>query len=175
VLTAVLTICTVLAVIPISLVELLCGYFLRDAWIALAVCVIGKTIGACTCFAISRTIATDWAERLINESNSESLAQMRRSVQGRPILTTILSRFSYIPAAVKNYGWPVLGVDFRVFLFAVVLEAPFFALPVVFIGVRAPSLARLNSKDLVNTPEGAILVGLSLLTLVLFVGVVRKS
>eukprot|EP00966_Prymnesium_polylepis_P287830 6648102-Prymnesium_polylepis.1 len=30
VLTAVLTICTVLAVIPISLVELLCGYFLRD-------------------------------------------------------------------------------------------------------------------------------------------------
>ena len=57
-------------------------------------CIIGKTIGACACFAIGRTIAKGWAERLINESNSESLAQMRRSVQGRPVITTILSRFS---------------------------------------------------------------------------------
>ena len=145
--TAVLAVCTAIAIIPLSLLEVLCGYLLRDVWVALAVCVVGKVLGACFCFALSRTVARRWAERMVAQTQSESFDRMRQSIKRHPFLTTVLSRFAYIPAALKNYGWPVMGVSFNVFFFSVLIEAPFFALPMVLIGTRATSLVHIQSGE----------------------------
>lgn len=172
--TAVLAVCTAVAIIPLSLVEVLCGYLLRDIWVALAVCVVGKVLGACFCFALSRTVARSWAERIVAQTQSESFDRMRQSIKRHPFLTTVLSRFAYIPAAVKNYGWPVLGISFRVFFFSVLIEAPFFALPMVLIGARATSLVHIQSGEGLGGWESTALIIISLLALFAFGFVLRK-
>ena len=43
-------------------------------------------------------------------------------MHAHPLKATLLVRFSLLPAPIKNYGWGSLGVDFRVFLLATVLE-----------------------------------------------------
>ena len=83
------------------------------------VCVVGKTLGAVGCFAISQH-AKPLVERLMRRHRR--LRTLERTVHAHPLKATMLVRFSMLPAPVKNYGWGSLGVDFRIFLVATLAE-----------------------------------------------------
>ena len=86
---------------------------------ALAVCIAGKILGALGCFVLSQR-AKPLVERLMRRHRR--LRALERTVHAHPLKATLLVRFSLLPAPIKNYGWGSLGVDFRVFLLATVLE-----------------------------------------------------
>ena len=86
---------------------------------ALAVCIAGKILGALGCFLLSQQ-AKPLVERLMRRHRR--LRALERTVHAHPLKATLLVRFSLLPAPIKNYGWGSLGVDFRVFLVATVLE-----------------------------------------------------
>jgi len=86
---------------------------------ALAVCIAGKILGALGCFLLSQR-AKPLVERLMRRHRR--LRALERTVHAHPLKATLLVRFSLLPAPIKNYGWGSLGVDFRVFLVATVLE-----------------------------------------------------
>ena len=83
------------------------------------VCVVGKTLGAVSCFAIAQQ-AKPLVARLVQ--NHSRLRGLERTVRAHPVKATMLVRFSLLPAAVKNYGSGSLGIDFRVFLAAALAE-----------------------------------------------------
>lgn len=134
---------------------------------ALAVCIVGKTLGAVGCFLISQQ-AKPLVERLMRRHRR--LRALERTVHAHPLKATLLVRFSMLPAPIKNYGWGSLGVDFRIFLVATLLEvrrlhtlgftrrwrgarashsnhrvwqAPMYALPPVLLGGQLNDLADL--------------------------------
>ena len=86
---------------------------------ALAVCITGKIIGALGCFVLSQQ-AKPLVARLMRRHRR--LRALERTVHAHPLKATLLVRFSMLPAPIKNYGWGSLGVDFRIFLAATILE-----------------------------------------------------
>lgn len=86
---------------------------------ALAVCIAGKILGALGCFLLAQR-AKPLVERLMRRHRR--LRALERTVHAHPLKATLLVRFSMLPAPIKNYGWGSLGVDFRIFLAATILE-----------------------------------------------------
>lgn len=152
----------VLIMMPISIFEVLVGHVfpLRTA---LAVCIVGKTIGACACFAIAQH-AKPFVERLMRRHRR--LRALSRLVQAHPLKATLLVRFSTLPAPIKNYGWSSLGVDFKVFFVATLAEAPMYALPPVLLGAQLNDLADLAAgKQRIPLNRWQLALGLSMLLL----------
>lgn len=79
----------------------------------------GKSLGAVGCFVIAQQ-AKPLVERLMRRHRR--LRALERTVHAHPLKATLLVRFSMLPAPIKNYGWGSLGVDFRIFLVATLLE-----------------------------------------------------
>ena len=72
---------------------------------ALLVCIVGKTLGAVGCFALSQQ-AKPLVARLMRQHRR--LRALERTVHAHPLKATLLVRFSMLPAPVKNYGWAAL-------------------------------------------------------------------
>ena len=157
--------------LPLSPLELLAG-FLFPFWTALLVCVVGKTAGACLSFVIARTVGARLARRAL--ANHAALRALGDAVAGRPFTTTLLLRFAYIPAAVKNYGWALTAVRLPVFAAACLLESPVYSVPMVLVGGRAEALADIASGNAPLGPEAATTLGLGLAMLLVFFAVMRR-
>jgi len=157
----------VLIMMPISIFEVLVGHVF-PLKTALAVCIVGKTIGACACFAVAG-YAKPFVERLMRRHRR--LRALSRLVQAHPLKATLLVRFSTLPAPIKNYGWSSLGVSFRVFFVATLAEAPMYALPPVLLGGQLNDLADLAAgKQRIPLNKWQLALGLSMLLLLVVLG-----
>ena len=157
--------------LPLSPFELLSG-FLFPFWTALAACVLGKVGGAALCFLAGRTVGAGIARRAL--ARHETLRALGDAVASRPFSTTLLLRFAYLPAALKNYGWSLTPVRLPVFLLACALEAPVYSVPLVLVGARAEGLAQLLSGRAPLGPEAAASMALGIAMLLLWLAVMRR-
>ena len=139
---------------------------------ALAACVLGKVGGAALCFLAGRTVGAGIARRAL--ARHETLRSLGDAVASRPFSTTLLLRFAYLPAALKNYGWSLTPVRLPVFLLACALEAPAYSVPLVLVGARAEGLAQLLSGTAPLGPEAAASMGLGIAMLLLWLAVMRR-
>jgi len=156
--------------LPLSPIELLAG-FLFPFWTALAICVAGKVTSSAVCFVIGRTVGAGFARRIL--AQHESLRSLGDAVASPPFTTTLLIRFAYIPAGVKNYCLALTAVRLHVFLLACIIETPFYAVPMVLVGARAEGLAEVVNGTAPLGPEVAASVGIGLAALLVFFVVMR--
>ena len=158
----------VVCLLPTFVFEVFAGH-LFPLRTAVAVCVVGKTVGASLCFAIARSLShTVEPERLL--ARHRRLQALARVVHEHPLKTTLLVRFAWLPAPVKNYGWTVVGIEYRIFLLATLAEGPVYALPAAVVGSQVDDLADVVSGKTQPGWAGKLMVatGLGCLLLLLF-------
>jgi uncharacterized membrane protein YdjX (TVP38/TMEM64 family) len=158
----------IVVLLPSSALELALGY-LFGVPVGFVLVYSGKVLGSFASFALGRTVirgaSRRWAER------HRLLRALDTAVCREPYTICFLARASYVPIALKNYGFAALSVPARPWVIALVSVEVFNSFLLVFLGSAAENLRSSISGARPAGANAPIFIGCSVLVLLaLFLG-----
>jgi len=160
----------IVCLVPSTVIELWLGYQF-GLWHGFLLVYSGKVIGCLVSFGLGRTVLKRTCTRCL--SSHELFRAFDLAVSREPYTVCFLARASYIPIALKNYGFAVLSVPTRAFVLALVMVENLNSALLVFIGSTAGSFAQDSEMDGVGSHSFSrtpmVIGSIMLLTLAVYI------
>jgi len=138
-------------------INVVCGTLYGVA-VALPLCVISGTLGACSCYMLSRLVGRPLAvtvDNVLMKGNGIALFQAKVDENKQNLFgfLTFLRVSPLLPNWLINLASPVIGIPFRLFSVATAIGIT----PQTFIAVRVGAFL----VDVKNVPQGGRIIGMS--------------